>query len=186
MLMIRPHLLRDHRRQREPRRVKGRRQFMARMASHFAVGNSCTRSHVLNAGIVDQNIQPLRHDCTGLFHHRAFRHVGPRHIRPRKEYADLNSLVISFLHLCDFLRLAEAVEHDGGAGTGQGARDAQPDPAGRAGDQRYLPPERPPGIQTLGFDGNVHGLHAPALAIKIGALLRLFAAGSRAMPMPLG
>ena len=44
--------------------------------------------------------------------------------------------------------LAEAVEHEVGAGRGQGAGDAEPDAAGRARDDGGLAGERPRGCRS--------------------------------------
>ena len=107
---------------------------MARIASHFAGGKSCRRRHVLDAGIVDEDVEPAEF-AQSCFDHRAdrvrFRHVGGGVV-------DANVVILgdAFARSFNLLRLAEAVQHHVGASPGERAGDAETDAAGRAGDQR--------------------------------------------------
>jgi hypothetical protein len=87
----------------------------------------------LNAGIVDQHIEPaeLVESHADHFGYRVrFRHVCPRISDGHAEIGD--DRVLGGRNL---LGLAEAVEDNGGTRSGKGAGDAESDTAGRAGDQ---------------------------------------------------
>src|SRR5215207_6240158 len=89
---------------------------------------------VLDAGVVDEDVEPpegLERQIDHALDRAGLRHVGRRIDRL---YAVLRG--DSRDDLADVVDIAEAVKHDGGAGLGERADDAEPDAAGRAGHDR--------------------------------------------------
>ena len=92
------------------------------------------RRHVLDAGIVDEDIEPAEF-AQSRFDHRADR-VGARHVGGGVVDANVVILGDAFARSFNLLRLAETVQHYVGACAGERAGDAETDAAGRACDQR--------------------------------------------------
>jgi len=113
------------------------------------------RRDVLDAGIVDQNIEPpvtgdgsrdhlgdrlpTRHVCRGIADRDA--EIG-------------GDLIPGF---GDLGREAKTVQHHRRAGLRQRAGNPEPDAAGRPRDQRDLAGQRPQGRSVLGFELDIHG-----------------------------
>ena len=128
-------------------------RLMARIASHFADRELLDRRHELDAGVVDEDVD-LAERLERLRTCRRSRGLG--HV----------GAVIATLTPCsepilaaprDLLGLAEAVEHDVGAGRGERPGDAEADAAGRAGDQGNLALERAGGLFGADVCLDVHG-----------------------------
>ena len=114
------------------------------------------RRHVLDAGIVDQDVDrtQLAH---GLGDHGRDL-LGPAHVRAAVRHGDAELLLQPVAQAGDGRGVAEAVEHEVGAGGGQRPGDAQADAAGRAGDDGTLAGERASGGGgAAGRGGDVHG-----------------------------
>jgi len=120
---------------------------------------------VLDAGIVDEDVEPAE------FSQSRFDHLGDR-VRLRHVgggIVDANAVILGDAFACrlDLLRLAEAVQHHVGARAGQRARDAEPDAAGRAGDERDFALERGGDGGLRLRHGDVHGLLPPWLEAPV-------------------
>jgi hypothetical protein len=83
---------------------------------------------VWNADDIDRAEPVLR----GLDHGGDLGRLG--HVGARVEHLDAELGLDPGAQLFDLAGLAETVEHDAGAGLGEGARDAEPDPRGGPGD----------------------------------------------------
>jgi hypothetical protein len=159
MLMMRPHLFLEHRRERQPGGVKCRRQVDGEDQVPLFGREILQRGHMLDSGIVDQDIEPsMRTQC--VIDHLADRH-GLRHIRGRVGHPDIELRGDLGLHIRNAARIAETVEDDFGAGGGKRAGDAQADPTRGARHQGHLPQQAPSGIAIFRLDGDVHGLKPP-------------------------
>ena len=111
---------------------KAELRLMAMIASHFSGGKSSTLRHVLDAGVVDQDVDRTDR-AHGVGHHvldlGGLAHVGAVVADLAAEGGDL---------ALGRVDVAEAIEHDVGALAGQHLGDAQADAAGRAGDEGGL------------------------------------------------
>ena len=84
------------------------------------------RRHMLDAGVVDEDVEPAgRLQC--LLDHLADR-LRLRHVSGRVGHPNIEVRGDFRLHVCDLLRLAEAVEDDLRAGGSQGSGNAKPMP----------------------------------------------------------
>jgi hypothetical protein len=118
---------------------------------------------VLNAGIVDENIEPAGpcERCRDHFGNRfRLRHIGRREARFDAKLGDN-----LFARPPDLVRDAQPVEYDLGTGRSERPYNAKADTAGRARDQRDLAGEHPLRIRILRFDGNIHGPNPPMVTI---------------------
>ncbi len=117
-----------HRRQCQPRGVECGRQIDRQDLIPFLDRKLVERCDVLNAGIVDENVEPTKvgqRRCDHLGDLVWRRHIGRR-------IAGLDAVIGFYRVLCpgDLGRGAEAVQHHVCARRGERAGDAKPDPAG--------------------------------------------------------
>ncbi len=99
----------------------------------FLGGEVLDRRHVLDAGIVDQDVDPAEF-LGGVCHHGLdLSWLGHVCVVVGGLHPELGADV--GVQLLDLLGVAEAVEHDVGALFGQRARDPEPDARGRTGDE---------------------------------------------------
>ena len=154
MLMIRP-ICPTHRRQRQPCGVKRRRQIDRQDRVPFLDRKLFERRNVLDAGIVDQNIEP---PVTGDDRRD---HLGDRvtagHVS--RGITDIDAEIGGQLVFgpVDLGRNAKAVQHHRRAGVRQRAGNPEPDAAGRARDKRDLAGQPPLCRNTLRFELDIHG-----------------------------
>ena len=114
------------------------------------------RRDMLNARIVDEHVEPA------MLGERGRDHLGDRvrlrHVGRRIAHLDAEIRRDQVPGPGDLRGKTETVQHDGRAGFGERAGDAEPDAAGGAGNQRDLAGERPRSRRrTLRFQLNVHG-----------------------------
>ena len=145
-----------HRRQRRARGMERRRKIDGQDRVPLLDRKLLERRDVLDAGVVHQNIEAAeviqRHgDHVG--DRRGLRHVGRRIAHLDAELR--NDLGLRF---GDVFRLAEAVEHDRGACCCERASNAEPDAAGRAGDERHVALQRAGALFEAKRRLDVHGL----------------------------
>ncbi len=128
--MIRPPVAFAHPRQRQSAGVEHRRQVDGEDGVPFLHRELIQRRHVLNAGVVHQNVHAAEL-AFGILHHVRYlariAEIGA--VIPRRG-AQPRDLRLRLLHV------AEAVEDHARAGGGQHGRYPEADAAGRAGHQR--------------------------------------------------
>jgi len=111
-----------------------------RIASHFSTGNWVERRDILNAGIIDEHVQPA------VIGKRGCDHLGDRfglcHIRGRIAHVHAETSRDLVLDPGDLGRSAEAVQHHRGAGLGE-----------RTGDAQAMPLVEPVTTETLPISG---------------------------------
>ena len=150
-----PKLVLAHRRQRRPHRMKRRRQVDRQDRVPFLDRKMLERSDMLDAGIVDQDIEP---PVTG---DGSRDHLGDRitagHVG--RGIADLDAEIGSDLiaGFGDLGRDAETVQHHRGTRFRQRTGNPEPDATGRTRDKRGLARQRPQIRSTLRFELDIHG-----------------------------
>ena len=132
--MMRPHLLAIIEGSASRVVWKAEDRLMARIASHFAGGKSCNGATCwMPALLTSTSSRPNLRRVVSIISaiESRLRHVGAGIV-------DANAVILGDAFACrfDLLRRAEAVQHHVGARAGERARDAEPDAAGRAGDER--------------------------------------------------
>jgi hypothetical protein len=118
---------------RKTRRVEGGREIDGEDCVPLFHRKVLQRRHMLDPGIVHQDVEPAQRI------ERLLDHL-PDRIRLRHVGARIGDLDIEFrgefrLGVRDLLRLAKAVENNAGAGARERPGDAEPNAAGRTGDQ---------------------------------------------------
>jgi hypothetical protein len=129
-------LIGEHARQCEAGGVKGRTEIDGENRIPLGDGELLERRHMLDAGIVDEHVEPAEAVKRHVDH--AGDRVGLRHVGTRIGDRNAKIGVDRLLRRFDLLGLAEAVEHDSCACRRERAGDAETDAAGRAGHQRHL------------------------------------------------
>jgi hypothetical protein len=144
-----------HRRQHSPSGVKRRGEIDREDRVPLLDRKLFERRDMLNAGIVDEHVEPAVLVERGSSHSRdGIRpgHVGRRIADRDSEFG--GDLVARF---GDLGGDTEAVEHDRGSSLRQRAGNPESDAAGRARDKRNLARERPRRCRTLRLHLDIHG-----------------------------
>ena len=115
---------------------KAEERLIARIASHFSSGNSSIGATCWMPALFTMMSTRAEH-VDGLADH-AFDRLGLAHVGRRIDDLGVGALRQLRARLLDLQRLAEAVQHDVGARAREGFGDAEPDAAGRAGDDGGL------------------------------------------------
>jgi hypothetical protein len=156
MLMMRAPFVEDHRGKCQSRSVEGRAEIDGNDRVPFGRRKLVQGGDVLNACVVDQDVEPAE------FMQRCRNHLGDRfrirHIGAGIADTHAEILGDAVSHRFDLFRLAEAVQHDVRACAGESPRDAEPDAAGRAGNERNLILQRLGGSGLALHHGDIHSL----------------------------
>jgi len=135
--------------------MKVRREIDCQHRVPAVLGKIIHRRRVLDAGVVDQDVDPAKLACRDRHHVADL--LGPRHVSAAERDLDVELGGECFALSLDLRRVAEAVEQNVRTMIGECLRDSQPDAAGRAGHDGRLSVQHAFLLSIVALEAAHHG-----------------------------